>query len=366
MLAFPVKISLFNSRQIRSVVVSAWNGGLTISSTDGFQYSIADGKAIYASLHDGKIWLSDESEQIGSFKSITVQGVDSMTVVRIRPVLPQVEARNYEDLIIMTADVDRILLVNQIDVDIYIAGVVEAETGQRQTIEFYKAKAIICRTYLYRNINNSRHQNEDFHLCDDVHCQAYKGQCINRNMILTAVRATKNIIITNPKDSEPILAVYHSNCGGETESSQNVWQTSLPYLVPVVDTYCTSSANARWQKTISLDEWVAYLAKNGFTPNPNVVTDFSFQQHHRVQDYKINNIAIPMRKIRTDWQLKSTFFSISIEKNNVVFNGRGYGHGAGLCQEGAMEMGRREVKYDDIIKFYFRNVTLTKAEPLKK
>ena len=363
MLAFPVRVSLFNSRQIRSVVISAWDGDLIVSSSERFHYYIASGQAIYAGLRDGKILLSDANEQLGSFESITVSVADSLSLVRLRPVLPQIDARDYEEMIIITADVDKIHFVNQIDADLYIAGVVEAETGQRQTGEFYKAKGIICRTYLYRNIN-TRHENEDFHLCDEVHCQAYKGRCKSRNMILAAVKATGNVILTNPRDSEPIVAVYHSNCGGETESSQNVWQSSQPYLVSVADNYCTSSHNAKWQRTVLLDDWIAYLVKNGFIHNsPGGAVDYSFQQRRRMRDYKINNTTIPLNKIRADWQFKSTYFSISLDGGNVIFSGRGYGHGVGLCQEGAMEMGRRGFKYDEIIKFYYKNINFTNAEP---
>ena len=360
--AFPVRVSLFDSRQIRSVVISAWDGPLTVTLDGGFLYVIADGQAVYATLRDGRIWISDERDSIGSFERIIVQGLDSLSVVRIRPVSPQIEARNYEEMVILTVDIDRLRLINQIDEELYIAGVIEAETGQGQTAEFYKAKAIICRTYLYGNIN--RHQSEGFHLCDEVHCQAYKGQCRSRNAILSAVKTTDKIIITDSKDSKPVLAVYHSNCGGETESSQNVWQSSMPHLVSITDTYCTSSPNARWQRTISLNEWILYLANNGYTSNPDVVADFSFQQPRRTQNYSVGNVTVPLRKIRTDWQLRSTFFSLSVENDNIVLRGRGYGHGVGLCQEGAMEMGRRGFKYEDIIKFYYKDVNLTKIESL--
>jgi len=354
---------LYNSQQVRSVVVSAYNGTLTVSADGSEQFTVAFGQAIYANLRDGKIWISDKNGQIGAFEHLIIQGADSLTVVRLRPVLPQTEARNYEETVSLTADIDRIQLINRIDEERYIAGVVEAETGQGKTSEFYKAKAIICRTYLYGHIN--RHENEGFHLCDEVHCQAYKGQCRSRDMILPAVMATRSIILTDRKESKPILATYNSNCGGETESAQNVWQTSLPYLIPITDPYCTSSPNARWQKTIPLDDWINYLMKNGFKPNPNVVTDFSFQQDRRMPVYKINQFTLPVRNIRNDWQLRSTFFSISVADGSVALQGRGYGHGVGLCQEGAMEMGRRGFKYDEIISFYYKNVNLVSVNMLQ-
>ena len=356
-------VSLYNSQQVRSVVVSAYNSSLTIMNGDSAHYTIAHGQAVYATLRDGKIWLSDTQGSVGSFERFTVRGADSLAIVRLKPVSPQAEARNYEEMVSFSADVDRIQLINRIDEERYIAGVIEAEVGQGRALEFYKAKAIICRTYLYGNID--RHENEGFHLCDGVHCQAYKGQCRSRNLIFPAVEATQGVILVDRKDAKPILAAYHSNCGGETESAQNAWQNNLPYLVPVVDPYCTSSPNARWQKDIPLNDWIGYLVKNGFKLNPNIVTDFSFRQQNRTPLYKVNNFSMPFRQIRTDWQLRSTYFSITVEDGQVVLRGLGYGHGVGLCQEGAMEMGRRGYKYGDIISFYYKYVNLVSVTSLQ-
>ena len=352
-----IRISLFNNHQVSSVVVSAWNGDLTVSAADSFSYVIADGQAIFVTLLDGEILLMGERSTIGSFEKVSFQGVDSLALVRIRPTEPQLEARNYEDMIVMSVDVNKIQIINHIEEDKYIAGVIEAEVGQGHTAEFYKAKAIICRTYLYMNIN--RHRNEGFHLCDEVHCQVYKGQCRSRALIVPAVLSTKNVVITDRQTSRPILATYHSNCGGVTEASQNVWQSALPYLTPVVDPYCTSTPNARWQRTIPLDEWIAFLVRRGFTPNPNVVTDFSFQQLQRAVNYRVGATSIPFTQIRTEFNLRSAFFSVSVEDGNVVLRGRGFGHGVGLCQQGAMEMGRRGFKYNEIINYYYRNVSIT-------
>ncbi len=358
-----VWVSLYNAMQVRSVVVSAYNGSLTASQNGRDQFTITDGQAVYVILADNKVIVSDTEGVVGSYDNLIIRGADSMSLIRLKPATPSAESRNYEEIVRLYADTDRIRLVNQVDEERYIAGVVEAETGPGRTSEFYKAKAVICRTYLYRHIN--RHESEGFHLCDETHCQAYKGKCRYSDLILASVFATRGIILTDQKNSMPILAAYHSNCGGETESAKNAWQTDMPYLIPLTDPYCTSLLNARWTKTISLDEWIVYLVKNGFKPNPNVVTDFSFQQLRRIPDYTVNDFSLPVKQIRNDWQLRSTFFSISVENDQVVFNGRGYGHGVGLCQEGAMEMGRKGYKYGEIISFYYKYVNLVPVSSLQ-
>ena len=68
---------------------------------------------------------------------------------------------------------------------------------------------------------------------------------------------------------------------------------------------------------------------------------------------------MPLKNIRADLQLKSTFFSISeINKDSVLFKGKGYGHGLGMCQEGAMRMSKVGYTYTEILNFYYKNIQL--------
>jgi stage II sporulation protein D len=139
----------------------------------------------------------------------------------------------------------------------------------------------------------------------------------------------------------------------------------MPYLVPVNDPFCTAYPSAQWTKSISLDDWISYLMKNGFKLNPQTVTDFSFRQVNRKPDYIVNDFTLPFKQIRNDWNLRSPFFSISVGDDKVMLKGNGYGHGVGLCQEGAMEMGKRGHKYEDIIKFYYRHIRLVSIADLQ-
>jgi stage II sporulation protein D len=361
--ARPVRISLYNNSLVQSIIVSAYNGTLTAFQSGQTLFTVADGKAVYITLYNGKLLVSNIDGFIGAYGKLSIQGADSSVVVRLKPASPQLESRNYEETVLLRAETDRIRIFNSIDEERYIAGVIEAEVGTGREPEFYKAKAVICRSYLYRHIN--RHEPEGFHLCDEVHCQAYKGQCRHSELIKSSVFDTKGIILTDREDSQPILATYHSNCGGETESARNAWQNDLPYLIPVADRFCTLQPNARWQKKITLDEWISYLVKNGFKPDPHIVVDFSFQQVHRVPDYTVNDFSLPVKQIRTDWQLRSTFFSVSVEDDSVLLDGKGYGHGVGLCQEGAMEMGRQGYSYGEIISHYYKYVNLVPVSALK-
>jgi stage II sporulation protein D len=85
----------------------------------------------------------------------------------------------------------------------------------------------------------------------------------------------------------------------------------------------------------------------------------NFSQKSRLADYKTVSFTIPLRTIRYDLNLRSTFFSVFTEGDSVILKGRGYGHGVGLCQEGAMVMAAKGFRYRDIINFYYTGVIIS-------
>ena len=137
-------------------------------------------------------------------------------------------------------------LINNIEIDNYVAGVVESEVGRSPPPEYFKLQAIICRTYALKNIK--RHQAEGFSLCDKVHCQAYNRKP-KSELIKKAAVETNNIVIVD-SDINLITATFYSNCGGETAKSEEVWRQKLYYLRTVKDTFCVHETNAFWEKEI--------------------------------------------------------------------------------------------------------------------
>jgi stage II sporulation protein D len=155
------------------------------------------------------------------------------------------------------------------------------------------------------------------------------------------------------------MSAFHSNCGGETSSSEDVWLTGQPYLRSVNDPYCVTSRNATWRKSYPLDEWVSFLRKSGYKENADNPAAFNFLQDSRLPDYKTGSFSLPLRTMRMDLNLRSTFFSVYSIGDSIILRGRGYGHGVGLCQEGAMVMALKGFKYSDIIAFYYYGVSIS-------
>ena len=86
--------------------------------------------------------------------------------------------------------------------------------------------------------------------------------------------------------------------------------------------------------------------------------NFNFAQPHRTRDLELKNIKIPLKDIRTDFNFKSTFFSIEDAGDVLIFKGKGFGHGIGLCQEGAIRMAKTGYSYSEIIHYYFFEVNI--------
>jgi stage II sporulation protein D len=237
----------------------------------------------------------------------------------------------------------------------YIAAVIEAEGGNHAESEYYKAQAVLIRTFTIKNL--LKHAEEGFNLCDEVHCQAYKGRLTQNPGILSTVKSTEGMVLID-KDSILIMSPFHSNCGGETSLAGLYWQKDLPYLKPVKDPFCVSASNADWKVNIEKEYWIKYIDGIKKSDLDFSQQDFSFTTPHRTKFVSINGLELNLREIREIYNLKSSFLSIEDTGDEIIFKGKGYGHGIGMCQQGAMEMARVGYTWLDIVNFYFHEIRI--------
>jgi len=266
--------------------------------------------------------------------------------------------RIYKGHLLVTANKGLLKMINTLNLDDYVCGVVNAEVGKGKHPEFYKAQALLVRTYALSHLY--KHLSEGFNLCDAVHCQVYYGICFS-SVIADAVKQTQNQVIVD-NDLNLIVAAFHSNSGGQTVNSEDIWGSKKDYLRSIIDTFSIGMPSYSWKKTIPLSEWKNYLRKNKY---PIDDTEAFKQATHLIQTSRLTHLQyrsykIPLKNIREDLKLMSTFFNIHLNatKDSVIFYGRGFGHGVGLSQEGAMKMAMLGYTYDQIIRFYYQNVLL--------
>ncbi len=239
--------------------------------------------------------------------------------------------------------------VNMVPLEDYVAATVEAEGGYKAHPEYYKSQAVIIRTYALENLQ--RHEAESFQLCDGVHCQVYPGKATDETIILASKETHGQVIVDSSFNL--INAVYHSNSGGMTANSEDVWTSPLPYLKSVKDTFSLDGKHAAWQRSLSLTEWRIFLENQGVKTDKISEDQMKRKLLSRMPALKYGTVSIPVKEIRNYFNLKSAWFDVRVDGDMLVLSGKGYGHGVGLSQEGAMAMADAGYDYESIINHYY-------------
>ncbi|MFL5598421.1 MAG: SpoIID/LytB domain-containing protein [Gemmatimonadaceae bacterium] len=279
------------------------------------------------------------------------------------------------------------LVVNELPMDSYLRGVVPLEIGNRTPAEFaaVQAQAVAARTYAYKHLNNAR----AFDMYSTVQDQVYGGVDAEKPQADSAITTTADIVVLY--NGQPISTPYHSTCGGTTAAVTEVWynQSDEPYLRPVSDRipgsdhfYCDPSPRFSWTQNYDAAALRAvmekYLATYTNAPKSNIgrITDISEQGRTpsgRVKALTVqtesgtytlrgNDIRFVLRDPKGAI-LNSTYFNFREVKDNgevstFTIDGRGYGHGIGMCQWGAIGRARAGQNFRTILETYYQGTTI--------
>lgn len=306
----------------------------------------------------GKLGVQFKGERFSGYTAVRIIATHYNHSIELSSSSPVMRSRAYEGDFEMINEGNKILVINDVPMEKYLAGVLESEAGEGRKEEYYKVQAVISRTFALRSID--KHIKQGFNLCNQEHCQAYFHKRKGSPIIDSAVLATRNQVLYDTK-SKFAPTFFSANCGGETCNPVHVWNNEIPGLVSLVDTFCTKTKQSKWSCTIDPTEWKAFFVKNYAFPIDDSLSYnllFSASSEHRNAFFIHPGYGIPMRDIREKFNLKSSFFSVKLENNRVILTGKGFGHGVGLCQEGAIEMAQLGYNYKQILGFYFPNFIL--------
>lgn len=285
--------------------------------------------------------------------------------VKSRDDLTQVNGRKYRGWVELRRNKAGLLLViNDLDLEDYLKGVIAAEVPHAWEFEALKAQAVAARTYaLYQKQTSGK---RSYHILATVSSQVYQGSAGERSNAVRAVRDTKGLVIEYR--GEIIPAFYHANCGGQTEDAAELWGIDLPYLKGV-DCECQRIAeNGLWEKRVSASAVADALRRLGY--GVGVITDLSIQNTTpagRVKHVMVGSpggsALVPGETFRAalgHMVIPSVFFELELLGDEVVFSGRGRGHGVGLCQWGAKEMAQRGHDFKSILAHYYPGTRLSR------
>lgn len=262
----------------------------------------------------------------------------------------------------------QLFVIVSLPVEAYVAGVLAAEGGSFDNGEALKAMAVAVRTYAAKF--PGRHESDGFDFCDNTHCQVFQWSGVS-DQINSAVAATRGEILRY--GGTPAATYYHQDCGGRVAAAKEVWPTiNEPYLVEHPDPYCSISGGLKWETAIPISDIDRALRASGIAPPQNWKTMgvASRTASGRAKTLKLSAetskpFLISASTVRfavgraLGWsKIRSDFYELRSSGDHVVFSGRGSGHGVGLCQAGAEEMGREGKTYREILSFYYRGTEL--------
>ena len=257
-------------------------------------------------------------------------------------------------------------LINWIDLEDYVAGVVSGEVGAKWPLEALKAQAVAARTYvLYKKVEN---QLQPFDVVAGVQDQVYHGHSVRAESVLKAVAATKGQVVTY--DHRPIFAAYSSTAAGPTEDALYVWALDLPYLKGVDCPFDEQAPRYDWRTSFTFDYLEQQLRKEGYNVGKLATfTPYTFTPSGRVDRVRLlhsrGEIILrgqDLRRVVGYSKIFSTQFSIESFGPDVVVVGHGAGHAVGMCQWGMREMAELGYDYQSIVRHYYPGTTLLPIE----
>ncbi|HUU45759.1 MAG TPA: SpoIID/LytB domain-containing protein [Acidobacteriota bacterium] len=277
------------------------------------------------------------------------------------------------------------LVVNRLNLDTYLTGVLTPELGERSADEFeaVKAQSVASRTYALAHLG--QYGRAPYDLRADVGDQVYVGASQPRDWVRRAVAATHGEVLAT--DGQLIDAYYHSTCGGRTDAVEDVWDAvPRPYLVSAPDdTFCQWSRYSEWTERFDLATLLANLnAYREQLPAPPVdelkeITDIRFENQTPGGRVEIMTVITPHsewticadqirwalgRPSRPGSILPSGRFRLTLERDGegriirAEATGSGYGHGVGMCQCGMIGRARAGHDYRSILAAYYKGAHL--------
>ncbi|MCM8805762.1 MAG: SpoIID/LytB domain-containing protein [Candidatus Omnitrophica bacterium] len=262
-------------------------------------------------------------------------------------------------------------VINTMDIEEYLFGVIGKEMGPSWPFEALKAQAVCSRTLIYYYKEIAAKKKAIYDVSDTIYHQVYGGITSENEALVRAVEETSNQVLAGQNDNNGyniIPSFFHACCGGHTCSASNVWGMRSNDLVGVEDPYCNGTPFYRWSKTFNKDEISSML---GMDVSSVTISEYDEGGRAKQLEFsgKFGKKYMSAEKFRmltingsttfsSSKTLPSTMFSIMKRGNDFIFNGTGYGHGVGLCQWGARTMAEEGKTYIDILKHYFPALTL--------
>jgi len=270
----------------------------------------------------------------------------------------EVSGRRYRGAIRLSAVGDEVEVVNVLDIEAYLRGVVPSEMAASWPLEALKAQAVAARSYTLVSLNPGGR----YDLCATVDCQVYRGVEAEHPRTDEAIAATAGVVVTYL--GETAKTYYHSDSGGAVASSQEVWGSSIPYLVALQDVPSTTPHRA-WTARLDASVVTRSLAAAGVgVGTVSGLRVLKLSESGRVSELEVTGSGgsrvlrgSQLTTLARGWGLKSMRFSV---QGGLAIKGDGWGHGVGMSQYGARALAQSGYDYGRILGYYYPTTALTR------
>ncbi|MBI3814696.1 MAG: SpoIID/LytB domain-containing protein [Nitrospinae bacterium] len=345
---------------------------VAIKTSPNIKLETAEGARIFDAAYNRSFIIKSQQMTVTpSNPGITINNSEFGSAVKIitpADTLIKVDKNNYRGSIeIRRGERDSLLVINEIDIEDYLKGVINEEISAKWHHESLKAQAVVARTYaLYQK---ERRKDNPYHLEATTADQVYGGARNEDERTNRAVEDTRGIVLTY--DGRLAKAFYHSASGGITEDVTDVWGgEGESYLKPVKCDFDRDAPNYQWEVEMDKAHIETAFSRNGIrTDDISSIEIISFTSSKRVSELYITHrngvekiSGVDFRRIIGYDTIKSTLFRVKENGGGFLFYGRGSGHGVGLCQWGAKGMAEKGYSFTDILKYYYPGIEIKRMK----
>lgn len=268
---------------------------------------------------------------------------------------------------------NRMTVVNAVNIEDYVKGVLYHEVSHHWPLEVLKAQAVATRTYALYSLE-SPSAAKIYDVTNDIYSQVYGGKDSERYRTDLAADRTRGQVLT--WEHQLIPAYFHATCGGFTEEARQLWNLpDIPPLRGVPCSFCQNSPHMYWKKNMRLKDIQIILDSHGFNIHTiKTISVIDRDRSDRIDHLRIIQAQGPDLIIRgKDFRdmigpnvLKSNNYTIVMRGYYVDFIGKGWGHGVGMCQWGAYGMALQQFTYKQILGYYYPGSVLMNYHELEK
>ena len=258
--------------------------------------------------------------------------------------------------------------IDNVRLEEYVVGVVAGEMPVSFEIEALKAQAVASRSYVLKKIVDNKDNSYDVvdttsnqvYLDEDDMKKKWQDNYVTYvNKIRSAVNDTASLYLEY--DGEIANTMFFSTSNGYTEDCSVVFKEDIPYLKSVDSTWDSEvSSTFQYTEDMSIQE---FYEKLGLKYNETLKVEIlERSSSNRIIKLKINDVEFSGRDIYNKLKIRSTDFTIEQIGSNVKITTKGFGHGVGMSQYGALGMAREGYTYDQILEHYYQGTNLKKIE----